>query len=269
MQISSWYGIGSTLKQLKDEYPELYEELKPLVKTHIYTRYILTNVDTSLASTDEKVMELYASLVENDKVKKEILGLLQDELELIEKNRTIDNDNKRLKELISSKNKFFTIIGHDLKNLIGSLTQLGEILKDEFKSLNSEERGLTLVSSKDSIQLVTKPKFGELLKEIANEDLDSNLSPASMETLSIIAYLGPCRRSFVDHIRGVNSSFILRSLIVRGLVERGTDEKKANVYTYQVTFAFLRHIGVDNIKELPDYDKYREFVAKFTGDNEG
>lgn len=85
MQISSWYGIGSTLKKLKEEHPELYEELKPLVKTHIYTRYILTNVDTSLASTDEKVMELYASLVEDENIKNEILGLLKAELELTRK----------------------------------------------------------------------------------------------------------------------------------------------------------------------------------------
>jgi phosphoenolpyruvate carboxylase len=82
MHISSWYGVGSTLHKLKTESPERYRQLKKLVKTDNFIRYVLTNVDTSLAATDEEIMGLYAGLVEDPGVKDEILGILLKELEL-------------------------------------------------------------------------------------------------------------------------------------------------------------------------------------------
>ena len=82
MHISSWYGVGSTLKKMQTEKPEKYGDLKKMVKTDNFVRYVLTNIDTSLAATDEKIIKMYADLVENKKVKTEILGLLLNELSL-------------------------------------------------------------------------------------------------------------------------------------------------------------------------------------------
>lgn len=82
MHISSWYGVGSTLKKMQSEKPEKYGELKKMVKTDNFVRYVLTNIDTSLAATDEDIMKIYAGLVENKKVKDEILGILLEELSL-------------------------------------------------------------------------------------------------------------------------------------------------------------------------------------------
>ncbi|SHF60054.1 Phosphoenolpyruvate carboxylase, type 1 [Mariniphaga anaerophila] len=82
MHISSWYGVGSTLQKLKTEHPEKYIQLKKLVKTDDFVRYVLTNIDTSLAATDENIMKLYAGLVEDAKVREEILALLLRELAL-------------------------------------------------------------------------------------------------------------------------------------------------------------------------------------------
>ena len=53
MHISSWYGVGSTLEKMKEEHPEKYEHLKELARGDDFVRYVLTNVDTSLAATDE------------------------------------------------------------------------------------------------------------------------------------------------------------------------------------------------------------------------
>jgi phosphoenolpyruvate carboxylase len=85
MHISSWYGVGSTLQKMKTEQPGKYEILKKMVKTDDFVRYVLTNIDTSLAATDENIMKLYSGLVEDEKVKNEILGLLLTELELTRK----------------------------------------------------------------------------------------------------------------------------------------------------------------------------------------
>lgn len=81
-QISGWYGVGTTLKKLKENLPEKYAELKKLVKTDNFVRYVLTNIDTSLAATDEGIIKLYSELVENSKTRKDISALLLDELTL-------------------------------------------------------------------------------------------------------------------------------------------------------------------------------------------
>ena len=82
MHISSWFGVGTTLDKLKKEDPEKYEQLKSLAKTDNFVRYVLTNIDTSLAATDEKIIELYSSLVEENDVRNEISAIVLKELSL-------------------------------------------------------------------------------------------------------------------------------------------------------------------------------------------
>ncbi len=78
--ITSWYGVGSTLEKLKSEHPDKYSTLKELIKDSHFVRYVFTNIDTSLASTDEDIMTLYASLVEKTEVRDSILPKILDEL---------------------------------------------------------------------------------------------------------------------------------------------------------------------------------------------
>jgi phosphoenolpyruvate carboxylase len=82
MHISSWYGVGTTLTEIKKNDPAKYRFLKDLQKYDDFTRYILTNVDTSLAATDEEILQLYAGLVEEKEVRELILGMILEELRL-------------------------------------------------------------------------------------------------------------------------------------------------------------------------------------------
>lgn len=82
INITSWYGVGSTLLLLKEKYPEKYSLLKQLLGSHPLLRYILTNVDSGLAATDPKIIELYASLVDEEQIKTDILPLILDEYRL-------------------------------------------------------------------------------------------------------------------------------------------------------------------------------------------
>lgn len=157
--------------------------------------------------------------------------------------------------------KIAEVLGVKESELTGAVDGLSAKLGDN-------DRGLHLVRSDGRLQLTTKPSLSLLLSTIAQDELNSGLTPASMETLSIVAYIGPCRRSLVEHIRGVNSSFILRSLLIRGLLERKPDPKRANAYAYQVTFDFLRHMGVGQVSELPEYEKYRDFESLFVNPQE-
>lgn len=131
------------------------------------------------------------------------------------------------------------------------------VLEEELKR---EERGLLLVQDKGRVQLATKPEFSKLLEDISKEEFTEDLTPAALETLSIIAYSGPISRADVEYIRGVNSSFILRALLMRGLVEREADLKRANAFAYTASLDLLKRLGLSKNQELPDYQKYKDLV---------
>ncbi len=126
--------------------------------------------------------------------------------------------------------------------------------------LNREERGLVLVQDKNKLQLVTKPSFSKLLEEITKQEFTEALTPAALETLSIVMYSGPISRADIEYVRGVNSSFTLRALLMRGLVERDVDSKRSNAYAYKISFELLRHLGLSKNEDLPDYQKYKDLV---------
>ena len=82
INLTSWYGVGSTLKLLKENEPQKYELLSRLIPDHPLLRYIFTNVDSGLASTDPAIIELYASLITEQRVKNDILPLILSEYQL-------------------------------------------------------------------------------------------------------------------------------------------------------------------------------------------
>ena len=166
------------------------------------------------------------------------------------------------KSLVAKIEAVLFVHGEPLKvKRLASLTgaseaQVEKALEDLKNSLSDENRGLDLMKNKDEVQLVTATELTNIVEKLTKEELDTKLTPAALETLSIIAYLGPCTRALIDFIRGVNSAFMLRSLMVRGLVERREDKQKTGGYIYQITFDFLKHMGVSSPEELPEYEKY-------------
>lgn len=80
--MTSWYGIGSALNDLKKESAEQYAEFKKALKHDPFIRYVLTNVDTSLAATDENIIKHYISLVKEDDIREKFSKMFLDELQL-------------------------------------------------------------------------------------------------------------------------------------------------------------------------------------------
>jgi len=83
--ITSWYGVGSTLNELKNQSPKAYKNLLHFVEYDPFARYVMTNLDSSLASTDVRIMEKYASLVEEVEIRDRIMGMIKNELDLTRK----------------------------------------------------------------------------------------------------------------------------------------------------------------------------------------
>jgi segregation and condensation protein B len=140
----------------------------------------------------------------------------------------------------------------------------------ELKSrLEDESRGIQLVVGNDKVQLATKPEFNEILENFVREELSEDLTPASLESLSIIAYLGPISRARLEYLRGVNSLVILRSLMIRGLIERTADPEHAGSFLYQPTFDFMKQLGLANQAALPEYEKFQDLLKVFDAKQEG
>ena len=118
---------------------------------------------------------------------------------------------------------------------------------------NLKNRGVALIEKDDELMLGTAPELSDLIENLQKEELNRDLSKASLETLSIVLYKNGVTRAEIDYIRGVNSSFTLRALSVRGLVEKTTDAKDSRRYIYKPSFELLSYMGVKSIEELPDY----------------
>lgn len=125
-----------------------------------------------------------------------------------------------------------------------AITLLPERLKDT---------GIMLLQNGDEVTLGTAPEASSLIESITKEELSKDLSKSSLETLSIVLYKGPITRSEIDYIRGVNSTFILRNLLIRGLVEKVDNPNDQRSFLYKPTFQLLEYMGVPDVKELPDY----------------
>lgn len=143
-------------------------------------------------------------------------------------------------------NKLAEILSVGVNDIENSLVSLEQNLKN---------RGLVLVRKDDYVVLGVSGELGPLIESIRKEEISKDLSKASLETLSIILYKNGIARSEIDYIRGVNSSFILRNLLVRGLVERVLDTKDNRKILYKPTIETLSYMGISSIKELPNYDE--------------
>jgi segregation and condensation protein B len=138
-------------------------------------------------------------------------------------------------------------------------------LKDGLAALENslKGRGVTLVQTDEEVMLGTAKELSPLIEQLTKDELTRDLGKAGLETLSIVLYQGPISRADIDYIRGVNSQFILRSLLIRGLVERVDNPADARSYLYKPTLDLLSHLGVSKIADLPEYEQVRNDIASF------
>lgn len=115
-------------------------------------------------------------------------------------------------------------------------------------------RGVQLIKNGEEVALVTHPEAHAMIEALRKEELGSSLSRAALETLTIITYQNGITKSEIDYIRGVNSNFILRNLLMRGLVEKVPNEQDKRSPLYRPTFDTLAHLGIAQVEELPEYD---------------
>ncbi|MBI2055882.1 MAG: SMC-Scp complex subunit ScpB [Candidatus Sungbacteria bacterium] len=151
-----------------------------------------------------------------------------------------------------------------------ALAHMAKLLEEEETEIKAALRELEeaygtdrfVILEKDGMyQLGTNPAYAEYVAELIKRDMREELSRAAAETLAIVAYKGPLTRAEVEYIRGVNSSFSMRNLLLRGLVERTENPKDARSPLYRVSFDLLKYLGIKKGEELPSYAEFRAELA--------
>ncbi len=123
-------------------------------------------------------------------------------------------------------------------------------------------RGIILMRNGDEVMLATHPEMGELILSIKKQELSDPLSKAALETLALILYKNGATKPDIDFIRGVNSQFMLRNLLVRGLVEKVANDDDKRVTKYRATFDTMRYLGISDISQLPNFDTFIAEIQK-------
>jgi segregation and condensation protein B len=112
--------------------------------------------------------------------------------------------------------------------------------------------GLLLQRDEDRLQLVTAPASARFIRRLRGLEDQARLSRAALEVLAVIAYRQPATRAEIEAIRGVNGDRALASLLARGLVsEVGRRETVGRPVMFGTTLAFLEHLGLPSLDDLP------------------
>ena len=141
------------------------------------------------------------------------------------------------------------------------LTEIMNITSEELKEACEELRlryedessGIVLIALDDAYQLCTKPLVAEQVKKALEMRKVPPLSKAALEVLAIVAYNQPVTRSFIEMVRGVDSSYIVSGLADKGLIaECGTLDAPGRPLLFGTTDSFMRCFGLESLKDLPE-----------------
>jgi segregation and condensation protein B len=124
----------------------------------------------------------------------------------------------------------------------------------------SSKCGLQLVEKRGKIQLATKADLAKSVAEFLGKAMNEELSKSTLETLAVVAYRGPVTRAQIEYVRGVSCSYALRVLSLRGIVDRLDNPLDSRSFLYEVSFEFLKSLGLEKVEDLKGYKKLKDVL---------
>ncbi|HEY4510635.1 MAG TPA: SMC-Scp complex subunit ScpB [Candidatus Paceibacterota bacterium] len=140
----------------------------------------------------------------------------------------------------------------------GEVEEALEVLEEELKDC-----GVRLITNGEKYKLATAPEFNEITRKLGEEEFSPDIGKAGLEVLSIVVYKGKVGRPEIDYIRGVNSGFTVRNLLVRGLIEREVRKSDSRAFLYGPSLKLLEHLGIASLAELPEYKKVKKGLEEY------
>lgn len=150
------------------------------------------------------------------------------------------------------------------KRICSMLSISAEMLQAATKELSGQlsGTGLSLIETASELELRTSPDAAPVVEAYRKSELARDLGRAGLEALAIILYQNGATRSEIDWIRGVNSTAAIRSLLLRGLVERETDATDKRRIRYTPSIEAYAHLGVSSFEELPNAAALRSMLTQ-------
>lgn len=143
--------------------------------------------------------------------------------------------------------KIAEVLGLNVKDVKNMVKKMAEHFAEE-----DTGHGIQLLTYPTTCQLCTKEIYAPYIREALGIRRGGNLSASSMEVLAVVAYNQPVTRSFIELVRGVDSSYAVNSLLDKGLIEAaGRLDAPGRPMLYVTTDKFLRVFGINTLDELP------------------
>lgn len=140
-------------------------------------------------------------------------------------------------------------------------------IEESIQLLNGEYgvggRSFHIVEVAGGYQFATYPQYAAWIKKLFRGKRLPRLSPASLETVAIIAFKGPIIRAEIEAIRGVNTEGVLKTLLERNLITvMGRQHSPGRPLLYGVTQDFLIYFGINSISDLPQPKELEELLSQ-------
>ena len=135
-----------------------------------------------------------------------------------------------------------------------------QVLSDMLNLETEQARGIILLENNGKYKLASNPENAEIIQKLIRDERTGELTPASLETLTVVAYRGPISQLELEQVRGVSCTMILRNLLIKGLIEKApskflkTVDGNTRNLLYQISFDFLEYLGISSVKDLPNYN---------------
>lgn len=137
--------------------------------------------------------------------------------------------------------------------------QICKVLEQLQAEYDRQGRGICLLQLEGRWQMAARPAFASYIQELLATKKNVPLSPAALEVLAIIAYNQPVSRSFIEQVRGVDSSSTVQNLLQKGLIEEaGRLDLPGRPISFATTDVFLRTFGISSLQELPPLHQQQE-----------
>ncbi|MCF8240276.1 MAG: SMC-Scp complex subunit ScpB [Melioribacteraceae bacterium] len=155
---------------------------------------------------------------------------------------------------------------HVIQEIDGDDTEMKpQDIESAVEELNNfyvnNEVSYRIVKIANGYAFATKPEYAKYVGYLSTEKNKRRLSQAALETLAIIAYKQPVTKPEIESIRGVNSDYMLNTLLEKNLVTiKGRAETIGRPLLYGTTDEFLKYFGLNKINDLPKPREIEEIM---------
>ena len=131
-------------------------------------------------------------------------------------------------------------------------SEVAETLRELSADYTAEGRGFDLREVAGGWRFYTRAECAGIVERFVSDGQEVRLTQAALETLAVVAYRQPVSRARVSAVRGVNCDGVMRTLVLRGLVEEGGTDTETGAILFQTTSYFLERLGMARLSDLPD-----------------